>query len=280
MFLLIAPLRVNDTLMKKNPIRSYVITTYLTFWLMVLVLCGGASMVFHASPLVMRILADVCAWSPTIVLVVMWQRLRPGQSFRDFLARCFSGRIVWWWLLLLAILVAGGVVGSAWLLSCFEHKAMSSYLSMGGWALGTSLVLSILSGPTGEELGWRGYLREELAVRYPFMKAALIQGAIWTFWHTILWFVDSDFAGWQLLPYVLSNLIVMTCLAYMMNVVLERHNNLIYSILIHFSFNFPYCFLQVNIGFYVILSVVFLLLATAFYFWRQKTQQGKLRVER
>ena len=226
-------------------------------------------MVFHASPLVMRILADVCAWSPTLVLLVMWKRLRPEESIGTFLKRCFSGRIVWWWLPLLAIMVAGGVFVSVWLLSCIQGKDVTFYFSMGGWTLGASFFLSIFSGPTGEELGWRGYLREELAKRHPFLKAALIQGVIWTFWHTVLWFVDSDFGGWQLLPYAAANLVVMTCLAYMMNVVLERYNNLVYCILMHFSFNFCYCFLQVDIWFYCLLSGTFLLLAVAFWLWRK-----------
>lgn len=34
---------------------------YLTFWLMVLVLCGGASMLLHAPPLAMRLLSNLCA---------------------------------------------------------------------------------------------------------------------------------------------------------------------------------------------------------------------------
>ncbi|MBQ9010306.1 MAG: CPBP family intramembrane metalloprotease [Clostridia bacterium] len=139
----------------------------------------------------------------------------------------------------------------------------------------TSLLLSIFSGPTGEELGWRGYLREELARRHPFTRVALIQGVIWTFWHTILWFVDSDFTGWEVLPYMFSNLIVMTCLAYMMNVILEKHPNLVYSILMHFAFNFPYCFLNVDIWFYVVLSVVFLLIAWVFSRIRKGQLNGK-----
>lgn len=256
--------------MKAKQLRRYVITTYITFWLMVLVICGGASMLFHAPPLTMRILSDVCAWSPTIVLLLMWKRLRPSETRRAFVKRCFEGKIAWYLLPLLAVIVAGGVVGSVWVISLFEHRAFTDYFTLGGWSIGTSVLLSLLSGPTGEELGWRGYVREELAERYSFTRAAVIQGVIWTFWHTVLWFVDSDFIGWELLIYIPSNLIVMTCLAYMMNVVLEKRNNLVYSVIIHFAFNLPYCFLKVDIWFYCVMSVVFLLLAAAFYLWRAR----------
>lgn len=247
--------------MRNDSLRRYVIAAYLTFWLMVLVLCGGASTVLHAPPLVMRILSDVCAWSPTLVLFVLWKRLRPEQTRRAFLASCFGGELVWPLLPLLVLLISGGVLFSAWLLSLLEFRPFSSYFSAGSWPLATSVLLSLFSGPTGEELGWRGYVREELARRHSFLHAALIQGAIWTFWHAILWFVDSDFTLWALLPYALSNLIVMTSLACMMNVVLERYNNLVYSMLMHFAFNLAYGFLRVDIWFYGVLSVVFLLMA-------------------
>ena len=69
---------------------------------------------------------------------------------------------------------------------------------------------------------------------------------------------------------VISNLIVMTCLACMMNVVLEKCNNLALSMLMHFAFNFPYCFLQAGSLFYLVLSAVFLLLAAGFCAGRKK----------
>ncbi len=128
---------------------------------------------------------------------------------------------------------------------------------------------------TGEELGWRGYLREELDKKYSFFGAALIQGIIWTFWHTVLWFVDSDFTGFELVPYIVSNLLVMTSLVFVMNTVLEKHKNLIYSIVIHFTFNFIYCFLQVDIWFYALFSVVYVLIGAGFYLWRTKSVQER-----
>lgn len=247
--------------------KKYVITTYLIFWAMVLGLCGSASMIFHAPPIVMRVLSNVCAWSPTIVLLLMWKRLRPQQARLDFIEAQFSGQINWLLLFILIAVIAGGSCLSVFLLSLWQKNAFASYFTMGSYSLPASFFLSLLSGPTGEELGWRGYLREELDKRYTFVGAALIQGAIWTFWHTVLWFVDSDFSGIQLFPYILSNLIVMTSLVFVMNSVLQKHKNLIYSITIHFTFNFIYCFLQVDIWFYAFFSIVYLLIGVGFYLW-------------
>lgn len=250
--------------------KKYVVITYLVFWAMVLGICGSASMVFHASPLVMRVLSNVCAWSPTIVLLLMWKKLRPAKDLGVFISSQFSGKLKWQLLVFLILVISGGSVLSLFLLSLWQGRAFSSYFSMGSYSFLASFLFSLLSGPTGEELGWRGYLREELDQKYTFFPAALIQGAIWTFWHTVLWFVDSDFSGLQLIPYVLSNLIVMTSLVFVMNSVLEKHKNLIYSIVIHFTFNFIYCFLQVDIWFYVFFSIVYLLIGAGFYLWHVK----------
>lgn len=96
--------------------------------------------------------------------------------------------------------------------------------------------------------------------KYSFFKASVIQGLIWAFWHTVLWFVDSDFSGWQIIPYVLSNIIVMTGLCFIMNFFMKKHDNLIYGIAVHFCFNFLYCFLKVDIFFYIVLSILYLVI--------------------
>lgn len=255
---------------EKHVIRNYVVTAYLTFWLMVLIICGGASMIFHASPLVMRILSDICAWSPTFVLMAMWKYLRPEQTRKAFFKEIFSGKIKLNLLVLPPIIAAGGSFLAVWILALIQNNSFTSYFSIGSYSIVASFLLSILSGPTGEEAGWRGYLRVELNKKYSFLKAALLQGTIWAFWHTVLWFVDSDFGGILILPYMMSNVIVMCCLAVIMNVVLEKQNNLIYAVLIHFAFNFVYCFLVVDIWFYMILSIVYICIASVFLYYRKQ----------
>ena len=191
--------------------KRYVITAYLVFWFMVLGICGTASMVFHCPPVVMRILSNVCAWSPTIVLLAGFRRFSLDESI--------------------------------------QSAQVSTYVG--------SFLFSITTGPTGEESGWRGYVRPYLNRTYTFFKASVLQGLIWAFWHAVLWFVDSDFMGLEMIPYVLSNVVVMTGLCFVMNYFMEKHDNLVYGIVIHFCFNFLYCFLAVDIWFYVILSVVY-----------------------
>jgi len=186
------------------------------------------------------------------------------MSLKEFYRRAFSGKIKMDLLILTTCSVIGGTLSSVWILSIAEQKSFISFFSIGMYSLPLSFLLSLLSGPTGEESGWRGYLRYELENRFGFVKGSLVLGVVWAFWHTVLWFVDSDFVGLNLIPYIISNVVVMTSLVIIMNVVLKSSDNLFYAIWIHFCFNFLYVFLVVDIWFYVILSIVYAIIAACF----------------
>ena len=70
------------------------------------------------------------------------------------------------------------------------------------------------------------------------------------------------------------NLGIMTVL---MNIFLERHNNLIYSVLLHFGFNIVYVFLEADIGFFVILTVLYLVITPIAILIRNKTAERFLK---
>lgn len=249
--------------MEKRVMRNYVITAYLVFWLMVLGLCGTASMVFHAPPVVMRILSNICAWSPTIVLLAGFKYFRTAsssRSIRDFYKKAFGGKISIATLLLAALITLCATLVTVLILSLVQVKAFGSYWNLGVYPFWASFLFSVTTGPTGEESGWRGYVRPYLNARYRFFAASIMQGVIWAFWHTVLWFVDSDFMGLQMIPYVLANVIVMSGLCFIMNFFMEKHDNLVYGIVVHFCFNFLYCFLQVDILFYIVLSAVYIVI--------------------
>lgn len=247
--------------MKK--VRSYVITAYACFWAMVLVLCGGASMVFHAPPPVMRLLSNLCAWSPTFVLLAKFKTLLPGLTVKEFYKNAFGGRIKLSLCLLIIIVIPGAVILSALASRLIGGNGLA--IDFGGYPIWLSAVLSLTSGPLGEEAGWRGYLRPALEEKYTFPRACVYQGLIWAFWHAVLWAVDCDFSGLMLIPYIISNVVVMTSLAVIMSVILRRYNNLFYAIFIHFCFNFTYCLLSVDIEFYIAFTVIFAAIVAVFY---------------
>lgn len=249
---------------------KYVAAAYITFAVMVLGICGTASMVFHAGPLAMRILSDLCAWSPTMVLFLGFKKWNPGQTRKEFFKKMFEGKIRMS-LFVISILSTGAIFFLAVLIfSCVKGTAVDHILVVQGFPVIVSILLSVFAGPTGEECGWRGFLRPVFEGRYGFLKGNIITGLVWTFWHTVLWAVDNEFtSGMDLLLYVLSNVIVITSIHMIMAVLLEKENNLIYAVLVHLFFNLPYTFLNVDITFYVILMVLYPVEAAAFLLYRK-----------
>lgn len=61
------------------------------------------------------------------------------------------------------------------------------------------LVLSIVTGAMGEELGWRGFLLPRLQQRFNALTSSLTVGVIWAIWHAPLWLLPGY--GWDTIPY-------------------------------------------------------------------------------
>lgn len=246
--------------MKTNYLKRYIISSYILVWALIIFVAGTASLVFHAPPVIMWIVRNLIAWSPTYLLLIGWKHFRPNETRTAFVKRCFSGKVKLFPLFGSFALTFGISLVSLFIFSVAEGKSMLSYIRLGTTALPLSIFLSFTSGPTGEELGWRGFMREEFHKRYGFLKSSLCQGLVWCFWHALLWVVDSEFTDWRAIPYIISNIVVITCMTVLMNIFLEKRNNLVYSVLLHFGFNIIYVFLDADIGFFVILTILYLVI--------------------
>lgn len=246
--------------MKTDYLKKYIVRSYILVWLLIIFLAGSASLIFHAPPVVMWIIRNLIAWSPTYLLLLGWKQFRPGETRTVFVKRCFSGKIKPFLLLSAFFLTFGISVLSLFIFSIVTGRPIRSHIDLGTTALPLSIFLSFSSGPTGEELGWRGFMREEFNKKYGFLKSSVCQGLVWCFWHALLWIVDSEFTDWRAVPYIISNIVVITSITVLMNIFLERQNNLIYSVLLHFGFNMIYVFLDAGIGFFMILTVLYLII--------------------
>ena len=156
----------------------------------------------------------------------------------------------------IAMIVFSVFLSAVGLLSVIEKTPFMAQLALPS-ALGGTLLLTALQGPSGEESGWRGYLRPELEEQYGFMKGNLILGLIWAFWHTPLWFIASDYSGLQAVIYIVANIIVMTALTFFMGIFMKRCNNLLIAFWIHFCFNFSLRLFNGDIYFFAIISVLY-----------------------
>ena len=243
--------------MNVNYLKRYIISSYVLVWALIIFVAAPASLVFKVPPVIMWIVRNIVAWSPSYLLLFGW--------------RCFSAKVSLLPLLSSFGLTFGLSILSLFLYSLMTQKTMFSYINLGTVSLPLSIFLSFTSGPTGEELGWRGYMREEFNKKYHFFKSSIYQGLVWCFWHTLLWVVDSKFTDWRAIPYIIANIVVITSITICMNIILEKYNNLIYSIFMHFGFNIVYVFLDADIGFFIILTLLYLLITPIAMHIRNRT---------
>jgi uncharacterized protein len=241
----------------QDPVRVYVIRTYLLFWAMILVLGGVASMVLQVPESSMRYVSLLCSWSPTIVLLLMMKRLRPQLGIRGFYREAFSPRIPAWMLLVIPFLVSGLFLLSLLLSSLFGQGTLTEQLTIVPSALIGTVVVVFLQGPAGEESGWRGYLRPELEARHGFVRGSLYLGLIWAFWHAPLWFISGNL-GLETLVYIMANVVVLTSLTLIMGIFMKRSANLFVAVWIHFWFNLTLGFYRGGILFFAFFSLVYL----------------------
>lgn len=188
--------------------------------------------------LLIVLLQILMAWTPTMAFAIVHRKLHPGRSFWHTVANLFAPRIKSLPLLasILIPVVATIIVWLGYSLASGQSPlALLADLSLGGLAV--IFFDGLIRGPLGEELGWRGYLQNELATRYSLLKTSLIVGVIWAVWHLPLWFI-SGYQGLDLLLYIVFFAIGLIAFSVIIGFVYDRGKNLIYPILLHQMLNF------------------------------------------
>jgi len=183
------------------------------------------------------VLAYALSWSWWIPLALHGSRTAPGQGWpthlpgllgpalaavivtaladgraglRELTARALRWRIRWRWYVLLIATVA--MLGLAPLIATLRGDPLPTapeYLTYSGLAvlpaLPTLLIVLLVNG-FGEELGWRGFLADDLLRRHGMLSSALMVTPIWVLWHVpTFWVVETyrsfgpvNYVGWML----------------------------------------------------------------------------------
>ncbi len=102
-------------------------------------------------------------------------------TFRGFCKQIFYTGSIWKTALLTIIF------------ACIQFLACVTQESYRGnpWYLFILFMPLMVLGGGMEEIGWRGVLQPLLENRFPFLAAAVMEGALWSVWHLPLWFVPN-----------------------------------------------------------------------------------------
>ncbi|MGE5249784.1 MAG: CPBP family intramembrane glutamic endopeptidase [Bacteroidota bacterium] len=139
------------------------------------------------------------------------------------------------------------------------------------------LLYLLITGPLGEELGWRGFALPRLLKRFHPFAASLILGAIWGVWHLPTFFVGGTVQSGMSLP-----LFLLFCLSTSVLVTwLFQHagGSVLITVLFHYMVNFTGTILGVPLSALgsVMLTAAILVIALDKKFgWFRKEQSWTL----
>jgi uncharacterized protein len=162
----------------RQPLGAFLVLAYAWSWLV-----WVPGVLLYRSDLALAI----GAYGPTVAALVVTVLIEGGQGARALLQRLVRWRVGIWWYgaavvaphvstiaVLTVYVLRGGSIGP------FDNSALAR--------LPLLIAMAIPNGPLGEELGWRGFLLPRLTQRMSLLKASLLVGPVWTFWHIPLFF--------------------------------------------------------------------------------------------
>lgn len=213
-------------LLRKNPVLTFLVLTFLL-----------ATPILATSLLNVpfELLVVYASWTPNIAaFIVLGLVLREKGG----ISRLLSGWKKW-------------RVGLKWYLVAFSPVvvallAVGIYRMLGGDysppdqpvadQLPLLVLFSVITGATGEELGWRGFLLPRLQSHFGPLVATLLTGAVWALWHLPLWFIPGSV--WQeSIPYWAFALAIGSSSFLYTWVVNNTGGSLVMASIIHFIFN-------------------------------------------
>ena len=184
---------VGSDVIRRHPVISYFLIAYAGSWavwaLFVLSLEGSGLLPFHA-PSSFLVLIGIGTFSgPTVSAVVVTAATEGRTGIVRLLRRIVCWRVGLAWYLftfvgLPAIETLGTIAIPGALASVTPIDLLPELMSAAVFFVYPAL----LAGPLGEEIGWRGVALPRLQQLHGPVKASLILGVLWAFWHAPIWF--------------------------------------------------------------------------------------------
>jgi membrane protease YdiL (CAAX protease family) len=217
-----------------KPVASFILLTNIIFWPLFLLV--GAIKMLGFSAWVFDMMLCLSAWSSTFAFALLLKKIYPGQSFRQFVKNKFKNKLKF--SVLLTVSMIQVIIFLLILFFVSNHSEVDSIFTKSSWGMLIYFFFkTLLSGPLGEELGWRGFAQMELQKKYSPLQAAIILGFWWGMWHLPIWFT-TGYTGIDLIKYILFFMISILSTTIIIAAFYNLNQNLIISIVIHHSFNF------------------------------------------
>ena len=190
----------------------------------------------NTQPWTVWIVTIVGSWMPSLSAAIVVRATQGPEAVAGLFAELVRFKLPARWYL--ASLIPLGVVPLAVLGYRLSGGAPEGSAPLTFTVVFNLLVINLLSGAVGEEPGWRGFALPRLLERYSPLKAGLVLGLMWSFWHLGLWLVASGYSGTTLLVYILAFTITLVALNLLMVwIYLHVPYSLVPMVVAHYTFN-------------------------------------------
>ncbi len=218
----------------KKPVASFILLTNIIF--LPLFCLVGAMKILGFPTWVFDVVHCISAWSSTFAFAILFKKIYPGQSFIHFVKNKFKTKLKF--SVILSVSTIQVFIFMLILFLVLTNSEVDSIFTISSWGILFYYFLkNLLSGPLGEELGWRGFAQVELQKKHSPLKASIIIGFWWGMWHLPVWFT-TGFMGVDLIKYILFFMISIVSTTIIMAAFYNLNQNLIIPIIIHQFFNF------------------------------------------
>ena len=225
----------------RHPLLSFYIMSCAFFWTLLtlfgVIVVGALHIDPNAQPWTQWIVMILGSWMPSLAAAIVVRATQGPEAVAGLFARLVRFKLPARWYL--ASLIPLGVVALVVLGYRLSGGAPEGGVPLTPAVWFSLLVVNLLSGATGEEPGWRGFALPRLLERYSPLKAGIVLGLMWNFWHLVLWLVASGYTGITLLVYILEFTVSIVALNLLM-VWIYQHvpDSLAPMVVAHFTFNF------------------------------------------
>lgn len=157
----------------RRPLLKFFLLTYLIFW--VLFMVTGVVIMLKTPKLIQNILPIICSWSPSFAFIILFKRLYPDLTLKEFLKQQFYPVVK---IPLLITVVAIHIfifLAAISSYSIITNTPIFSILFTSSNVIVLDFFNQLIRGPLGEELGWRGYALNELQTRFSPLLSAVIK---------------------------------------------------------------------------------------------------------
>lgn len=200
-----------------------------------------------------KVLMAVIAFTPSIFGIVFTYLTKNAEERKDFWRR------TWRWpsghtkvavvsLIIFPIMIVLSYTIASWFEGNFTPLEYAGKIFTNKSALLQFLLVEFLFGAISEELGWRGYVLDELQSRWKAIPSSLVLGIVWAIWHTPAFVIpglsQNEMGGifsWNYLGFVLMVVLVSVIHTWSYNN--TGRSILVAGILMHFFSNATIIFL-------------------------------------